>query len=224
MAFRYESASRDYRGSGTDSDAYVRGQAAAMIEDLDNAGIHCSRRNDPNFVIGLHRVSKRLGRLGPHAREDAAADTFDPVDDMLGGFGMHLDARGDEDDDGPGDVISGGDAQAAMLETQRNAWKTRRPAGPGRLGPKPASVTDPESAPFTGSSRSTPRGRAKRDQLGGVRPSRHRRRSPRGPADVPWHGAQRPFQPRPGRGGRAGRPGRDGRSPEGRLEAGQPQA
>lgn len=157
-AMRYETNTRTIEPydvqptrDSRDNDSEARGRAAIMLEDLDAAGITCARPDDPSFVAGLHKVSKELGRLGP---QRARADAFDPVDDMLGGdpFEPHLDASSDEFssyDDGSGEVVSGEDAQQRMLETQRNAWKTRRGAA------RPGAVDDPQPAPFGSASRAS---------------------------------------------------------------------
>jgi hypothetical protein len=152
MAYRTESASRE-RSSA--SDGYARGQAAAMLEDLDSAGITCSRRDDPAFVEGLYKVSKQLGRIGSRAREDAAG-TFDPIAEMLGGetFDLRLDGGDDEGDGegGPGEVEGAADAQSAMVARQRDQWK---PGNRKRDQARPGAVTDPQSSPFGGASRAS---------------------------------------------------------------------
>jgi hypothetical protein len=145
-----DSASRD-RSSA--SDEYARGQAAAMLEDLDRAGITCERRDEPHYVIGLHRVSKSLGRLGAGAREDSADTTVD--DAIFGGFDLRLDRTSDDDagEVGPGKVMGAAEAQDAMVRAQKDAWKPgfRKRDGTRR----PGAVSDPQGAPFRGASRAS---------------------------------------------------------------------
>jgi hypothetical protein len=147
-----DSASRDRSST---SDGYARGQAAAMLEDLDAAGITVAKRDDPHYVMGVHRVAKELGRIGSSAREDSAG-TFDPVDDMLGGYDLfggfapHRDS--DDDSDGQGEVEGAADARDALVARQKDAWK---PGMRKRDQARPGAVTDPQSSPFGGASRAS---------------------------------------------------------------------
>jgi hypothetical protein len=135
-----------------------------LADTLDSSGM---RGVPAEYVPTVYAVAKRHGLLIPAASDRADGVSFvDPNDfSTLGPGGgapmLRLDAS-DEDEDDEDDTK---DAQACMVQRQKDAWKPgnrhrdRKRADAGiasETRPKrPGRVADPESAPFVGSSRET---------------------------------------------------------------------